>query len=108
MLAGDVYEDEKKVVVRIEIPGMDKKRLDLQVVGDGRLVVSGEKQFERESGDGRYRTFECAYGSFRRSVNLPVPVVAEKVKATYRDGVLRVELPKRSPAKAKRIEVRVH
>lgn len=96
MLGGDVFEDDKRVVVRLEAPGMSKSDFDLQVAGD-HLVVRGDKRFERESGNGRWHMLQCAYGSFQRSVPLPATVVADQARATYRDGVLRVELPKASP-----------
>ncbi|MCS6785991.1 MAG: Hsp20/alpha crystallin family protein [Thiobacillaceae bacterium] len=97
MLGGDLFEDERRLVVRLEVPGMEKEDLAIEVVGD-HLVVSGEKRFQREEGDGRWRMVQCAYGRFRRVVPLPAEVRAEEAKASYRNGVLRVELPKRNPA----------
>jgi len=99
MLGGDVFEDERRVVVRLEVPGMEREDFDLQVIDDV-LVVRGVKKFERESSEGRWRVLQCAYGSFHRSVPLPAAVRAEDAKASYRNGVLRVELPKREPALA--------
>ncbi|MGK2914158.1 MAG: Hsp20/alpha crystallin family protein [Porticoccaceae bacterium] len=93
MLGGDVFEDDSRVVVRIEVPGMDKQDIDLEIQGDA-LIVSGEKKFERETTRGRYRVLQCAYGSFRRVVQLPTQVVTDQAKASYRNGVLRVEMPK--------------
>ncbi|HVL75591.1 MAG TPA: Hsp20/alpha crystallin family protein [Noviherbaspirillum sp.] len=106
MLGGDVFEDEDRVVVRLEVPGMDKNDLDVEVEG-GMLVVRGEKRFQREESEGRYRVLQCAYGSFRRAVPLPVDVLSDQAKASYRDGVLRVELPKVRPEAPKRQTVRV-
>lgn len=106
MLGGDVFEDEMRVVVRLEVPGMDKNEINVEVDGDT-LVVRGEKRFQREETEGRYRVLQCAYGSFRRAVPLPVPVLADQAKASYRDGVLRVELPKRRVEAPKRQTVRV-
>ncbi len=97
LLGGDVFEDDRRVVVRIEAPGMSRSDFDLQVLGD-QLIVRGEKRFEREDSNGRWRVLQCAYGSFHRSVPLPALVRADEAKATYRDGVLRVELPKQQPA----------
>jgi len=107
MLGGDVFEDDKRVVVRLEVPGLDKKDLDIEVQGDV-VVVSGEKRFERESSEGRYRVLQCAYGSFRRSLSLPTAVQAEKAKANYKDGVLRIELPKVKSGKPKKLVVKVN
>jgi HSP20 family protein len=106
MLGGDVFEDDKRVVVRLEAPGMNKGDFDIQVLDDA-LVVRGEKRFEREGNNGRWRVLQCAYGSFLRTVPLPVPVKSDKSRASYRNGVLRVELPKQSPGKPSLKEIRV-
>lgn len=106
MLGGDVFEDEKRVVVRLEVPGMDKKDLDIEIQGDV-LVVCGEKRFERESSGGRYRVLQCAYGNFRRLVPLSTPVLTDKAKATYKNGVLRIELPKATAGKPRKLSVKV-
>jgi HSP20 family protein len=98
LLGGDVFEDDRRLVVRLEIPGMKKDEINIEVVDDA-LVVSGEKRFEREANEGRYRVFQCAYGNFRRVVPLPAQVLAEQANARYTDGVLRVELPKAAPGK---------
>ena len=96
MLGGEVFEDENRVVVRVELPGMDKNDLDIQVQ-DGDLVISGEKRFASESTHGCWHRIECAYGSFSRVIPLPAAVQTGAARATYRDGILRVELPKLSP-----------
>ena len=106
MLGGDVFEDDKRIVVRLEAPGMNKGDFDIQVLGDA-LVVRGEKRFEREGTEGRWRVLQCAYGSFLRAVPLPAPVNSDKSRASYRNGVLRVELPKQSPGKPSIKEIRV-
>jgi HSP20 family protein len=100
MLGGDVFEDERRVVVRLEVPGMDKDEFDVEVVGDA-LVVSGEKRFERQSSDGRYRMLQCAYGAFRRVVPLPAPVLVNASRASYKAGVLKIELTKATQGKPK-------
>lgn len=99
LLGGDVFEDETRVVVRLEIPGLDKERLEVEVVDDA-LVVRGEKRFERETTSGRYRSLQCAYGSFRRMLRLPTAVLADRAEASYRDGVLKIVLPKAAPHRA--------
>jgi HSP20 family protein len=106
MLGGDIFEDDHRVVVRLEAPGMEREDFDVQVLGDT-LIVRGEKKFERESSAGRWRVVQCAYGAFHRSVPLPAAVRADAAKASYRNGVLRVELPKRetSAPRARRINV---
>ena len=106
MLGGDVFEDERRLVVRVEIPGMTKEDINIDVLNDA-LIVSGEKRFERESQDGRWRMMQCAYGSFRRVVPLPVAVKAEGAVASYKNGVLRVEIPKAEPGKPKVVSIKV-
>jgi HSP20 family protein len=106
MLGGDVFEDDKRIVVRLEAPGMNKSDFDIQVL-DGALVVRGEKRFEREATEGRWRVLQCAYGQFRRVVPLPVAVKAEAASARYKNGVLRVELPKAVPGKQKTVPITV-
>lgn len=105
LLAGDVFEDDDKVVVRLEVPGMEKQDFDLEVRSDA-LIVRGEKRFERETQEGRYRLRQCAYGSFHRAIPLPVGVQADRASASYRNGVLRIEMPKTEQARARRIPIR--
>ncbi|MFN3594332.1 MAG: Hsp20/alpha crystallin family protein [Thiobacillaceae bacterium] len=93
MLGGDVFEDDNRLVVRLEVPGLEKEDLSVEVTDDA-LVVSGEKRFQREQTNGRWRVMQCAYGSFRRVVPLPAEVRPDAARATYRNGVLRIELPK--------------
>jgi HSP20 family protein len=106
MLGGEVFEDETRVVVRLEVPGLDKTDLDIEV-HEGMLIVKGEKRFERENTDGRWRVMQCAYGTFRRVVPLSSLVLAEQADATYKNGVLRIELPKAKPQKPSRHTIKV-
>ena len=105
VLAAEVFDDDDRVVVRMEVPGMDRDEFRLQVVGD-RLVVRGEKRIQREETKGHYHISECAYGSFERAIALPDRVDADKAKAKYKRGVLRIELPK-SDSQRRRIRVEV-
>jgi len=106
MLAGDVFEDENRVVVRLEAPGLAASDFDIRI--DGNILdVRGEKRIERERGTGRYQLRECAYGSFQRRIPLPAAVDEGKVDARYRDGVLRVIVPKQAPTKPQAIQVKV-
>ena len=107
MLGGDVFEDEQRLVVRLEVPGMEKDEFDIEVLDDA-LVVSGEKRFERERTEGRYRMLQCAYGNFRRVVPLPVQVLADHSKATYERGVLKIELTKAKQGKPKVQTIKVN
>jgi HSP20 family protein len=106
MLGGDVFEDDDRLVVRLELPGMDKQDINIEVLDDA-LVVSGEKRFQRESSEGRWRVMQCAYGSFRRSVPLPEKVRPEAARASYVNGVLRVELPKAYPGRPGGVTIRI-
>jgi HSP20 family protein len=106
LLAGDVYEDGHKIVVRLEVPGLEKSDLHIQATRDT-LIVSGEKRFEREAGEGRYRVLQCAYGSFQRAMALPGPVMVEDARASYRRGVLKIELPKAEAATKGTIDIQV-
>jgi HSP20 family protein len=106
LLAGDVYEDEHKIVVRLEVPGLEKDDFHIQV-SDDTLIVSGEKRFEREAREGHYRILQCAYGSFQRAIALPGPVIVENARASYKRGVLKIELPKAEAARPRRIDIKV-
>jgi len=106
MLGGDLFEDDTRLVLRLEVPGMDKENLDIQV-SDDTLVIAGEKRFEHETSEGRWRIMQCAYGSFRRVVPLPVAVKADAARASYKNGVLRVELPKAEPGQPKSVSISV-
>jgi HSP20 family protein len=106
MLGGDIFEDASHLVVRLEVPGMNKEDLTIEVQ-DHTLIVSGEKRFEREDTPGRYRVLQCAYGKFRRMVPLPASVEVDQAQATYRNGVLRIALPKIPAAEPRRHTVRV-
>lgn len=85
---------------------MDKNDLDIEVQGSA-LIVRGEKRFEKEETEGRYRVLQCAYGSFQRVVALPVPVVTDKAHASYKNGVLRIELPKTEAGAPRKLSVKV-
>ena len=103
-MAADVYDGDDSLIVRIEAPGMRREDLNVELHGHV-LTVAGKKRFDREASRGRYSVVQCAYGSFRREVALPVPVKADLTKARYQDGVLRIELPKADGARARRIAV---
>jgi HSP20 family protein len=103
-MAVDVFDDDDQVIVRIEAPGMRREDFNVELHADD-LTVWGEKHLDRQASQGRFSVVQCAYGSFRRDVALPVPVKADKTKASYRAGVLRIELPKAEAARARRIAV---
>lgn len=103
-LAADVFDGTDKVIVRIEAPGMHREDFNVTLNGDV-LSVWGEKRIDREDAEGQWRVVQSAYGNFRRDVRLPAAVQADKTKASYRDGVLRIELPKSDEARPRRIAV---
>jgi HSP20 family protein len=104
--AVDVYEDEHNVTLKIEVPGIDEKDIDVRVENNT-LTVHGERKIEKEEKEENYRRVERQYGSFTRTFNLPPTVDAEKVQADYDKGVLKVTLPKKAEAKPKQIKVNV-
>jgi HSP20 family protein len=104
--AVDVYEDEQKVSLKIEVPGIDEKDIDVRVENNT-LTVHGERKIEKEEKEENYRRVERQYGSFTRSFTLPQTVDAENVSANYDKGVLKITLPKKAEAKPKQIKVNV-
>ena len=106
MPAVDIYEKHDSIVVKAELPGVERNQISVEVK-DGVLTLKGERKFEKEVKEENYHRIERSYGSFQRSFSLPVSVDQEKVKAKYTDGVLEVELPKKEAAKPKQIQVEV-
>ena len=104
--AVDVYEDEHNVTLKIEVPGIDEKAIDVRIENNT-LTVHGERKIEKEEKEENYRRVERQYGSFTRTFNLPPSVDAEKVQADYDKGVLKITLPKKAEAKPKQIRVNV-
>src|ERR1700678_4406403 len=100
----DVYEDEHNITLKIEVPGIDEKDIDVRIENNT-LTVHGERKFEKEEKEENYRRVERQYGSFTRSFTLPTTVDAEKVSANYDKGVLNITLPKKAEAKPKQIKV---
>jgi HSP20 family protein len=102
----DVYDEKDNFVVKAELPGMKKE--DIQIsLHEGVLTISGERKQERETKEGETFRSERYFGRFQRSVTLPAMVNANAVKATYKDGVLTIDLPKAEEAKPKHIAVNV-
>lgn len=104
LLAGEVEETGQEVVVRVELPGMEKEDCRVTIEGNT-LFLSGEKHSESEAGDSTYHIMERAYGSFQRTISLPGSVDGDKAVASYRNGVLTVRMPKVSGESAKSIKV---
>ncbi len=104
--AVDVYEDEHNVTLKIEVPGIDEKDIDVRIENNT-LTVHGERKFEREEKEENYRRVERQYGSFTRSFTLPNTVDHENVSANYDKGVLKIKLAKKAEARPKQIKVNV-
>jgi len=102
----DVYEDKENFIVKAELPGMKNEDIDVSL-HDGSLSISGERKSETKHKDAEVYRAERFFGRFQRTVTLPAPVAADKVKAQYKDGVLTVTLPKTEEAKPKQIDVSV-
>lgn len=104
ILAGDVVDTGREIVVRLELPGVGKRDCEVLVRGDV-LYVRGEKRFDSSYVRGDYHVRQCAYGSFERALALPGKVDAERAQVVLRNGVLTVRLPKLAGAGPKRLRV---
>ncbi len=102
----DVYEDEHNVTLKIEVPGIEEKDIDVRIENNT-LTVHGERKFEKEEKEENYRRVERQYGSFTRTFTLPNTVNHDNVQADYDKGVLKIKLAKKAEAKPKQIKVNV-
>ena len=104
--AVDIFETKDNLVLRAELPGVDKKDVKINVENNI-LSISGERKFSDEIKRDDYHRVERTYGSFFRSFTLPTRVDNEKIEAGYRDGVLEISLPKKEESKPRQIEIKV-
>ncbi|MEX2490969.1 MAG: Hsp20/alpha crystallin family protein [Nitrospirales bacterium] len=104
--AVDVFEEPEEVIMKAEIPGLAKEDLKIDL-SDSILTISGEKKKEEDVKEEDYTYSERSYGTFSRSLQLPCAVKADKVKATFKNGVLEVKLPKTDEAKKRRVTVNI-
>jgi len=102
----DVYEDEHNVTLKIEVPGIEEKDIDVRVENNT-LTVHGERKFEKEEKEENFRRVERQYGSFTRSFTLPNTVDTDSIQANYEKGILKIQLAKKAEAKPKQIKVNV-
>src|ERR1700735_311329 len=102
--AVDVYENNEKVVLKLDIPGIQEKDLDIRVENQS-LTVRGERKFESEEKEENFHRIERRYGSFFRSFTLPTTVDTENVQANYNAGVLKLELKKKASAQPRQIKI---
>jgi HSP20 family protein len=106
-MALDVFEDKDNFFVKAELPGVKKEQLEISL-HEGSLSISGERKSEGKYEDAEVHRAERFFGRFQRTVALPTPVDADKVKAQYQDGILTITLPKTEEAKPKHIDVTVN
>ena len=102
----DIYEDEHTIAVKMEVPGIDEKDIDVRIENNT-LIVHGERKIEKEEKEENFRRVERQYGSFTRSFTLPSSVDTGQVNANYDKGVLKISLAKKAEAKPKQIKVNV-
>jgi len=105
--AVDIFEQDGNIVLNAELPGIDAKDVDIRLENNV-LTLRGERKVDNEVKRDNYHRVERAYGTFTRSFTLPTVVDQEKIKAEYKDGVLKVVLPKREEAKPKQISISVN
>jgi len=104
--AVDIYEKDGTIVLKAELPGIEPKDVDVRVENNI-LTLKGERRFEAEVQQDSYQRVERAYGTFSRSFTLPTVVDTDNIKAEFKDGVLRMSLPKKEEAKPKQISINV-
>ena len=102
----DIYEDEHTIAVKMEVPGIDEKDIDVRIESST-LTVHGERKIEKEEKEENFRRVERQYGSFTRSFTLPSSVDTGQVSAHYDKGILKISLAKKAEAKPKQIKVNV-
>jgi HSP20 family protein len=102
--AVDIYETEGEIVVQAELPGMERKDIALNLENNV-LTIRGDRQFKKETKEDNYHRIERSYGGFSRSFSIPTSVDEDKIRADYKDGVLRIALPKKEQAKPKQIQI---
>ena len=102
----DVFEEKDDIVVKAELPGIEKDNIEVNLT-DHTLTIKGEKKKEEEVKEENYYRAERSYGSFLRTLDLPRDVRADQVKASFKNGILEVRVPKTEEAKAKEIKVKV-
>ena len=100
----DIFETEGEIIVKAELPGLDRKDIVLHLENNV-LTLRGVRKFEKETKDENYHRIERSYGAFNRSFSIPATVDEEKIRADYKDGVLKIVLPKKEQAKPKQIKI---
>ena len=101
----DIKEDEKQITMRADLPGMKMEDIDVSI-NNNQVTISGERKMEKEEKGKDYTRIERSYGAFSRTFTVGVPLKEEHVKASYKDGVLEIQLPKAEIRKVKKIEIK--
>ncbi len=102
----DIYEEKNDVVLKAELPGLKKEDIEVKLTGDT-ITVSGEKKKEEKVEKKDYYRWECSHGSFTRTFTLPADIQLDKIKSTFKDGILEVRMPKTEAAKTKEVKVKI-
>jgi HSP20 family protein len=102
--AVDIYETDNEIMVQAELPGVDRKDIALQLENNV-LTLKGDRRFEKETNQENYHRIERSYGGFSRAFTIPTVVDEDKIRADYRDGILKIALPKKEQVKAKQIKI---
>jgi HSP20 family protein len=102
--AVDIYETDSEIMVQAELPGVDRKDIALQLENNV-LTLKGDRRFEKETNQDNYHRIERSYGGFSRAFTIPTIVDEDKIRADYRDGILKIALPKKEQVKAKQIKI---
>jgi len=100
----DIFENDNHVIVKAELPGIEAKNIDVKLENNV-LTLKGERKFEKETREENYHRVEREYGAFSRSFVMPTAVDAAQVTAEYKDGILKIVLPKKEETKPKSIRV---
>ena len=102
----DIFEEKDDIVLRTELPGMTKNDIEINLTDD-MITLSGEKKREEKIEEKDYYRHECSYGSFKRSFNLPAEVQSDKAKASFKNGILEVRIPRTEEAKKKAVKIKI-
>jgi HSP20 family protein len=102
--AVDIYETDSEIMVQAELPGVDRKDIALQLENNV-LTLKGDRRFEKETNQDNYHRIERSYGGFSRVFTIPTIVDEDKIRADYRDGILKIALPKKEQVKVKQIKI---
>lgn len=104
--SADIFENKDEIIVKAELPGMAKEDVNVNIT-ENTITLSGEKKKEEKVEKKDYYRLERSYGSFSRSFSLPADVQTEKAKATFKDGILEIRVPKTEEAKKKQVKVKI-